>query len=114
MSIRTFGHWICLLAIVGTGAAAVASCGNSPTSVFSGLDGSLDQSALPPAAPADAGPPVDLDAFSGCVPKKCSDLGYNCGMNGDGCGGLLDCGACPSGQFCGGFGYSLCGTGLRD
>jgi hypothetical protein len=45
-----------------------------------------------------------------CVPKTCAQLGYNCGMNGDGCGGSLDCGACPSGQYCGGGGYSLCGA----
>jgi hypothetical protein len=114
MSIRSFGHWVCLLAIAFTGAAAVASCGNSsPISVFdAGIDHSLgNESPLPPSGD-DAGPPVDLDAFGGCKSKVCSDLGYNCGMNGDGCGGLLDCGGCPSGQFCGGAGYSKCGTGM--
>jgi hypothetical protein len=116
LSVRSFGHGICLLVIAGTAAGGVASCGGSgPISVFDAgvLGGSLIDSTLPPGA-GDAQPPVDLDAFPGCMPKTCKDLSYNCGMNGDGCGGLLDCGACPGGQFCGGGGYSKCGTGLRD
>lgn len=42
-----------------------------------------------------------------CTPKTCDDLGYTCGLAGDGCGGLLDCGptACSVlGQTCGGGG----------
>jgi hypothetical protein len=33
-----------------------------------------------------------------------------CGHAGDGCGALLDCGTCPTGQFCGGGGPGKCGT----
>ncbi len=49
-----------------------------------------------------------------CVPKTCAQLGMNCGYAGDGCGGVLNCGgaSCPSGQFCGGAGNNICGTGL--
>jgi hypothetical protein len=47
-----------------------------------------------------------------CMPKTCNQLGFNCGMNGDGCGGTIDCGAtCPVGQTCGGGGMtSVCGA----
>jgi hypothetical protein len=37
-------------------------------------------------------------------------LGYNCGLQGDGCGGTVDCGPCAMGQTCGGGGPGLCGT----
>jgi hypothetical protein len=48
---------------------------------------------------------------SQCTPRSCASLGYNCGPNGDGCGSLVDCGACPAGQACGaGGGYSQCGS----
>jgi hypothetical protein len=38
----------------------------------------------------------------GCVRLACSNAGWHyCGVVGDGCGGALDCGACPTGQVCG-------------
>lgn len=37
--------------------------------------------------------PLDL-----CVPVTCGD--FDCGFAGDGCGGLLDCGACPFSEAC--------------
>jgi hypothetical protein len=45
-----------------------------------------------------------------CVPKTCAQLNSNCGIQGDGCGGVLDCGNCPSPQVCGGGGPSKCGN----
>jgi hypothetical protein len=46
----------------------------------------------------------------GCVPLTCATAGANCGPVGDGCGGLLDCGSCPTGETCGGGGTpSVCG-----
>ncbi|HUB07059.1 MAG TPA: hypothetical protein VMB50_08660 [Myxococcales bacterium] len=57
-----------------------------------------------------------------CVPQTCSQLGYNCGMAGDGCGGTIDCGGgsscfegancgCGDGGTCGGAGQAnVCGT----
>ena len=44
---------------------------------------------------------VKPEVGTGCVPKKCSDLDVSCGQAGDGCGGVLNCGTCPSGQQCG-------------
>ena len=47
-----------------------------------------------------------------CPARSCSQLGYNCGPAGDGCGGLLNCGACTQPQICGGAGQpGVCGGG---
>ena len=57
----------------------------------------------------------DGPAFSssptGCVPRTCQASGYTCGQNADGCGNLVDCGACAGAEYCGGGGFSRCGTG---
>jgi len=46
-----------------------------------------------------------------CTPRTCAQQSVSCGPAGDGCGGLLDCGSCPSGQSCGGGGVpGKCGT----
>jgi hypothetical protein len=39
-----------------------------------------------------------------CTKKTCAQLGFNCGMQGDGCGGTQNCGMCSGGQVCGGGG----------
>jgi hypothetical protein len=53
---------------------------------------------------ADGGPLVT------CVPKTCAELGYTCGIAGDGCGGSTAlCGTCTSPQYCGGGGSNQCG-----
>ena len=50
------------------------------------------------------------DGGSSCVPKTCVGLGANCGPVADGCGGLLNCGACSAPKTCGGGGVpSVCG-----
>jgi hypothetical protein len=47
-----------------------------------------------------------------CGAKSCSQLGFNCGPAGDGCGGLLNCGTCAAPQTCGGAGQpGVCGGG---
>jgi hypothetical protein len=45
-----------------------------------------------------------------CTPKTCAQQMIGCGPASDGCGGVLDCGPCPMGQFCGGGGPGQCGT----
>src|SRR6185436_15510833 len=47
-----------------------------------------------------------------CTPVVCMQAtGQYCGMNGDGCGKMKDCGACPAGQTCGGSGIpGVCGS----
>jgi hypothetical protein len=62
--------------------------------------------------PAGPGGPVPPDGPP-CVPLTCAATGGTyCGKIGDGCGGVLDCGAgCPAGQTCGGGGTrGLCGA----
>jgi hypothetical protein len=50
------------------------------------------------------------DAGMTCTPKTCAQLGFDCGMNSDGCGSTLNCGTCAPPGFCGGGGFSTCGT----
>lgn len=45
---------------------------------------------------------VSANTATNCTPKTCAELGVGCGAAGDGCGGVLSCGTCPSGQQCGG------------
>jgi hypothetical protein len=45
-----------------------------------------------------------------CTPITCTSQGIQCGPAGNGCGGELDCGTCPSGQICGGGGSGKCGA----
>jgi hypothetical protein len=45
-----------------------------------------------------------------CVPKSCTQLGYECGTAPDGCGGVVICGTCKGGLHCGGGGQNRCGT----
>ncbi len=53
----------------------------------------------------------DEPPIPSCSPKTCSQLGFNCGPQGDGCGGLLACGTCTAPKSCGGGGVSgVCGA----
>jgi len=45
-----------------------------------------------------------------CTPTTCTAQGIQCGPASDGCGNLLMCGSCASGQTCGGGGAGQCGT----
>jgi hypothetical protein len=51
---------------------------------------------------------IDAPADGGtCVAKTCASLGADCGTQGDGCGGTLDCGTCSAaGESCGGGGFA--------
>jgi hypothetical protein len=56
-------------------------------------------------APDDGGPTGEVDDGGGegpCVPATCISAGASCGTLPDGCGGEIDCGACPPGLECGG------------
>ncbi|MCA9584655.1 MAG: hypothetical protein KC657_04790 [Myxococcales bacterium] len=44
---------------------------------------------------------VSPNVGTGCVPKTCAEQGIECGMAGDGCGGILTCGTCGAGKQCG-------------
>jgi len=45
-----------------------------------------------------------------CTPTTCAAQNIQCGPASDGCGNLLQCGSCPTGQTCGGGGPGKCGT----
>jgi len=45
-----------------------------------------------------------------CTPSTCAAQGIQCGYASDGCGNLLPCGSCATGQTCGGGGAGKCGT----
>ncbi|MGA7121787.1 MAG: hypothetical protein WBY94_16895 [Polyangiaceae bacterium] len=113
---RRLVSWICLPGTMALVGAVLISCGSSAsTSVFD--SGTMVDASLGPMG--DAAPPQAYDAPTlladtgfACVPKSCADLGLTCGMNNDGCGGQVDCGTCATGEFCGGGGYSKCGTGI--
>ncbi len=48
-----------------------------------------------------------------CQTKTCAQLGFNCGMQTNGCGGSQDCGMCMAPQSCGGGGVpGVCGGGM--
>jgi len=56
---------------------------------------------------------VTPDTIAACVPTTCAALGLNCGQAGDGCGGTLNCGTCPTGKVCGwGSTPNVCATPL--
>jgi hypothetical protein len=60
-----------------------------------------------------AGTPSLCAGGSGCTPLTCEVMGGRfCGMIGDGCGKMLDCGDCPGGGVCGGAGTAnVCSGG---
>ncbi len=91
----------------------IAACGSDDSSIFNnGGNGDAgngsDSTVVPPPLGGDGG----REGGSGAC-KTCAQLGYTCGKNGDGCGGIIDCGNCMSPQFCGGGGYSKCGGNLQ-
>ena len=49
------------------------------------------------------------DGGVACTPTTCGQLGFTCGISGDGCGGSLSCGSCTNPQYCGGGGFNQCG-----
>jgi hypothetical protein len=49
---------------------------------------------------------------SQCQPASCQQLGFNCGPQADGCGGIIQCGDCKAPQTCGGGNTpGVCGAG---
>jgi hypothetical protein len=60
--------------------------------------------------PTPAQNPVSACPGGTCTPTTCAAQGATCGMISDGCGGVLTCGTCPSGQTCSG---NKCGAGTN-
>ncbi len=100
MSLKAFGLALLVTCVVG-----VAACGSDDSGTSDGGGGS-------DATLFGDGLAFGGDAGGSCQPQTCASAGYTCGLNGDGCGGILDCGQCTSPNFCGGGGYSKCGVGV--
>jgi RHS repeat-associated protein len=68
---------------------------------------------MPGAADGCGGGDDDCDGFIDedcCQPSTCHGVGANCGTVSDGCGSMIDCGACEVPETCGGGGVSnVCG-----
>jgi hypothetical protein len=59
----------------------------------------------------DGGVSLANDGGAVCQPSSCAGLGFNCGMQSDGCGNVIDCGTCSFPATCGGSGKpSVCGV----
>lgn len=72
---------------VGDGCGLTLDCGSCASPDFCGGDGT----------------PFECGGGSGsgaCVPKTCATVGAVCGTIANGCGGLLDCGHCGTGDVC--------------
>ncbi len=60
---------------------------------------------VPPTLPSECTSPGDCPPLYDCIGNECicaatcSDLGYSCGMQ-NVCGQSVNCGTCPSGQYC--------------
>ncbi len=89
---------------ISDGCGGLLDCGSCPANQTCGGGGVASQ--------CGAGGGVRDGGGGSCTPRTCAQVGANCGPVGDGCGALVDCGMCPTGQICGGGGPSRCGTGI--
>ena len=105
MLMRDVGRILSMCFAVGVASLTAVSCGTSNSSVF--RDGGVDSSVFGGDGSFGGG---DSGIGAACIPKSCTDWGFTCGKNGDGCGAVIDCGTCTSPDFCGGGGRSKCGT----
>jgi hypothetical protein len=88
--------------VTDTKCGGIVQCGSCPSGQACGAGG-----------PNVCGTGTSSDAGK-CTPKTCADLGANCGAVSDGCGGLLQCGTCATGQQCGLGGPNVCGTTVPE
>jgi hypothetical protein len=69
--------------------------------------------ACPAGTTCGGGGQPNICGKAACTPKTCQQLGFNCGLAGDGCGNQIDCSngmTCPGGTSCGGGGQpNVCG-----
>ncbi len=110
--------WVGSLLFVVLGTFAIASGCGSPDVIRNG-------SAFTPGSAGEAGASMtgsgarsggfnlgDGGSTGDGCPSTCAELDANCGTVTDArCTGVIECGSCPAGQFCGGDGPSRCGTG---
>jgi hypothetical protein len=124
MTVRSvdLSKWLCVSLIACTTGIAVASCGGSGTaSLFADGGKGGDSGEVTDATSRSDGPIFGGDdggdSTTGCTPKTCGELGYDCG-EAVSCGTIIHCGGdagnnfgCPTGETCGGGGPNVCGSG---
>jgi hypothetical protein len=74
---------------VGDGCGGTVDCGGCVPPEFCGGGGY--------SKCGGAGPSPDASVIIICTPATCQAEGYTCGVYGDGCGGVLECGPCDAG-----------------
>lgn len=101
---RSFGVAVSICAVV-------FACGTSgDANVFPESSGLAEEAGTSPPGVFVTGEDAAAPAQN-CKKLTCGDVKANCGLIGDGCGGIVDCGGCTDGQTCGGGGTpSQCGA----
>jgi hypothetical protein len=93
---------------IGDGCGGTLDCGTCPSGQSCGAGGTPSVCGIAGFIPADGGVVSEAGL---CIPRTCADAGANCGKIGDGCGGVVDCGACSGTDVCGGSGKpNICGN----
>ena len=105
---RDVGRLVSMFAVVGIVFVLVASCGGAGGDIPGSLDASMFDAFNPGTFSVDG----SGGGGNSCVPSTCKSLGYDCGVNADGCGGTVDCGSCSGSDMCGVGGFSKCGSPL--
>jgi len=97
-------------------ALLVTACGSASSSTSGHRDGGfnfgIDSGALTDGSRDSSMSLHSKDSGNGCpAAVTCSSAKVTCGIISNGCGGVVNCGGCPSGKTCGGGGTSgVCGT----
>jgi hypothetical protein len=92
--------WLKLASSIVVTASLVVACGNHA--------GGTPRDAAPAG---DGGAGDGAGGDGGCGLQTCMSQQAMCGPIGDGCGGMIDCGGCPTGETCGGGGVLFtCGS----
>ena len=106
MGTRQVGRLISAAVFSGAAFLIAVACGSSATNTPTGaFDASTFDGSSGLGFSADSG-----GNSSSCTPTTCAALGFDCGVNADGCGGTVDCGACSAPEMCGVGGFSKCGN----
>jgi len=98
--------WAFVFRALGALALGTACGSGANGSGFGGNDGGRADVTLIETGTLDNGEAGSVT----CNALTCARLGYTCGLTGNGCGGMIDCGACTGNETCGGGGtFSVCG-----
>ncbi len=96
--------WALVIGALFVGGAS--ACAGTPSNAYD----TVDAGQKPDVTTHKTGILTTPDGGGVCNALTCARLGYTCGVTGDGCGNMLDCGTCTAGQSCGGGGkFSVCG-----